>query len=70
MDKYTLLGIMKLVKLTLLSIVVSGYVALCFHFPELTLIPLLVMMGMLGRTIILDEAEKQRTLDQLNQRQG
>ena len=65
-DKYTLKGILKLAKITLLALTVSAFVGLCFDYPLLTLIPMAVGMFMLGRQIIIDEAENARTLDGLN----
>jgi hypothetical protein len=69
-DKYTLKGIVKLVKLTVLAVAVSGFVGLCFTYPALTLIPLFISMGMLGKTIVQDEAEKARKLDELSAKNG
>jgi len=65
-DKYTLQGVIKLTKLTLLALAVSVFVGFCVNYPMLTLIPLAAGMFMLGRQIIIDEAEKARTLDSVN----
>jgi len=67
-DKYTVKGILKLAKITGLALTVSLSVGLCLEYPLLTLIPLTVGLVMLGRQIIIDEAERARTLDSLTEK--
>jgi uncharacterized membrane protein len=69
-DKYTLKGIFKLIKITAVAVAVSGFFGLCFIYPNLCIIPLLIAMFMLGKTIVEEEADKQRVLDQLKEKNG